>query len=192
MDLVSDQVLEKFVMESNAIEGLPARKGLYHDVHVRAAKAVRDNPNEFLFDLKALHRRFAPVFDYMVVPGEYRHEGAFVGLQKLPHPQHIQLLMIEFGAALVEACRSETFEALTESKRVELAWNMHHWFVCIHPFSDGNGRVGRLLLNGLRQVFGLPWYIVPARQVMEYFNAIKKYETAVFIPAHPDVYSGAT
>ena len=40
------------------------------------------------------------------------------------------------------------------------AWSVHDRFERIHPFLDGNGRVGRILMNQLRLQLGLPWLTV--------------------------------
>ncbi len=36
----------------------------------------------------------------------------------------------------------------------------HTWFVQIHPFADGNGRVARLLMNVLLRRFGIPIAVI--------------------------------
>lgn len=45
---------------------------------------------------------------------------------------------------------------------VELAAKFHFQFVYIHPFSDGNGRTARLIMNLILMKFGLPPAIVKA------------------------------
>lgn len=34
--------------------------------------------------------------------------------------------------------------------------SVHHEFICIHPFFDGNGRIGRAIIDQLCLSFGLP------------------------------------
>jgi Fic family protein len=49
---------------------------------------------------------------------------------------------------------------------------LHHEFVCIHPFDDGNGRVVRLLLNFVVQRIGLPPLVVKSRDRQRYLETI--------------------
>jgi len=49
---------------------------------------------------------------------------------------------------------------------------LHHDFICIHPFDDGNGRVVRLLLNYLLLRAGLPPLIVKSSDRRRYLETI--------------------
>jgi Fic family protein len=49
----------------------------------------------------------------------------------------------------------------------------HAWFERIHPFVDGNGRVGRLLLNFMLVQLGYPPAVILARQRTRYLQALR-------------------
>src|SRR5262245_5979653 len=49
----------------------------------------------------------------------------------------------------------------------------HSWFERIHPFTDGNGRVGRLVLNFMLGQAGYPPAIILATQRPRYLQALK-------------------
>ena len=46
-------------------------------------------------------------------------------------------------------------------------------FVSIHPFVDGNGRVSRILMNGLLEYYGYPRLIVTERNKKFYYKALE-------------------
>lgn len=50
----------------------------------------------------------------------------------------------------------------------------HFVFVYIHPYSDGNGRLGRFLMNTMLLSGGYPWLVVPVTRRMEYMNALEQ------------------
>lgn len=49
----------------------------------------------------------------------------------------------------------------------------HAWFERIHPFADGNGRVGRLLLNFLLLQHGYPPAVILAEKRRQYLQALR-------------------
>lgn len=57
-----------------------------------------------------------------------------------------------------------------------LAAVAHNQFENIHPFRDGNGRVGRLLLNNVLLKHGLPPLDIELRNRREYYAALQAYE----------------
>lgn len=50
----------------------------------------------------------------------------------------------------------------------------HFVFVFIHPYMDGNGRMGRFLMNAMLASGGYPWTIIPIERRDEYMQALEK------------------
>jgi Fic family protein len=68
--------------------------------------------------------------------------------------------------ALFDLLREET----EPSVRVVLG---HFIFVYIHPYMDGNGRMGRFLLNSMLAAGGYPWTVVPVESRQTYMDALE-------------------
>lgn len=49
----------------------------------------------------------------------------------------------------------------------------HFFFVYIHPYIDGNGRMGRFLMNVMLASGGYPWTIIPLDKRDEYMSALE-------------------
>jgi Fic family protein len=50
----------------------------------------------------------------------------------------------------------------------------HFMFVYIHPYMDGNGRMGRFLMNLMLSSGGYPWTIVPLERRADYMAALER------------------
>jgi len=50
----------------------------------------------------------------------------------------------------------------------------HFFFVFIHPYLDGNGRLARFLMNTLLVLGGYPWVVIPVQQRTEYMHALER------------------
>jgi fido (protein-threonine AMPylation protein) len=49
----------------------------------------------------------------------------------------------------------------------------HHLFVFIHPYFDGNGRVGRFLMNAMLASGGYPWTVIRLKRRAQYMAALE-------------------
>jgi Fic family protein len=64
----------------------------------------------------------------------------------------------------------------TTCQPLVLAAVVHNQFETVHPFQDGNGRVGRLLLNNILLKHNLPPLNIELKNRSQYYAALQAYE----------------
>lgn len=89
---------------------------------------------------------------------------------KPPAPESIPAQMEGFAKWLSEA--SIPTAGLGSSEGLLNATVAHTWFVYIHPFIDGNGRVARLLMNLILMRYGYPIAIIGRDDRLRYYDAL--------------------
>jgi Fic family protein len=68
----------------------------------------------------------------------------------------------------------ERFAARQDIEPITRALLVHLEFVTIHPFMDGNGRLGRLLMNYALLGAGRPWVTIRSDERIPFFRAIER------------------
>ena len=131
-------------------------KAINEKSDISADMIVRWHKEIFLDTKQDIAGRFR---DYLVRVGDY---GA-------PDWQDINKLI------------KELFEWYSKNKKimhpVELAARAHYKFEKIHPFGDGNGRVGRLITAYLLRKGDYPLLIIEYKKRKSYYHALSKQET---------------
>ena len=66
----------------------------------------------------------------------------------------------------------------------------HFVFVYIHPYMDGNGRMGRFLMNLMMAAGGYPWTVIPVAERKAYMGALEKASVGEDIKPFADFLAG--
>jgi hypothetical protein len=67
------------------------------------------------------------------------------------------------------------FELLREEKEPSVRCVLGHFvFVYIHPYMDGNGRIGRFLINVMMASGGYPWTVIPVEDRNRYMHSLER------------------
>lgn len=81
----------------------------------------------------------------------------------------------------VESSLSELINMILANEHkntLEVATILHCEFECIHPFSDGNGRVGRWLMNYWLLCHGYPPIIIYEEDKGRYYDILEEYDVS--------------
>ncbi|MEK6910548.1 MAG: Fic family protein [Nanoarchaeota archaeon] len=181
-----EEISVAFTYNTNAIEGstitLEEAREIIHD-KVSPNKPLRDVKeteyhsqvflemlnkkeeitNEILLDW---HKR---IFESTKsdISGKFRDYIVRVGPYLAPDWQEVNEMM------------KQLIEFMKNNKKinpVELSARAHYKFEKVHPFGDGNGRIGRLLMNHILWHAGYPMIIIEYKRRKSYYKALQKDE----------------
>ncbi|MFA5854973.1 MAG: Fic family protein [Candidatus Gracilibacteria bacterium] len=97
--------------------------------------------------------------------GEYVRVGTYIAPPPEFVPQYIEDLLIDFQSNIGDYFLD----------RITI---FHLQFEHIHPFCDGNGRMGRVLMNLQLKQFGFPPVIIRNKEKQDYYAALRTYDAS--------------
>lgn len=190
LDIIFEAELPESVYNSNAIESstlsISETEKILLDMEVSRNVSVRE-----VFEAKNLAR----VFEYIRnkislkyvdkdlilllhqmlisnidedIAGQFRKKGQYVrvGAHIAPAPEHIER-MIESSLLEYSGNQKDNF--------LEKIAKFHLEFENIHPFCDGNGRIGRVLINYQLMQLGFPPVIIRDKEKEVYYKSFGEY-----------------
>lgn len=128
-------------------------------------KVTAQDPNKDL--ILFLHQMLISNIDEKIA-GRFRGKNEYVrvGTHIAPAPEHVESMI---DAALLEYSSNHTAHFLEKIAKFHLE------FEHIHPFIDGNGRIGRVLINYQLARLGFPPIIIRDKEKAVYYSSFKDY-----------------
>ena len=165
----------RFIFETNTVDvgdGIPVDDIIETVNHFRAVDYVLDHAEEPLTEdiIKELHRILKQstkdsTLAWFAV-GDYKKRANVVGGRETAKPKDvpdkIKKLISDY-----EAIESVSIENIVE---------FHYNFERIHPFQDGNGRVGRLIAFKECLRFGIVPFIIEDSKKMFYYRGLAEWQ----------------
>lgn len=102
------------------------------------------------------------------IAGRFRRKGEYVrvGTHIAPAPEHVERMMDEI---LLE------YSSDLDSYFSDKIAKFHLAFETIHPFCDGNGRIGRVIVNWQLMRLGFPGIIIRDKEKKTYYQSFNEY-----------------
>ena len=145
---------EKILLEMEVLRNVSLREVFEAKNLARVSEYISKNHQQELTSdlILLLHKMLISNIDDSIA-GRFRQEGEYVrvGTHIAPAPEHVQLMM---ESAVIDYSSDPD---MYFSDKIAL---FHLQFENIHPFIDGNGRIGRLLINFQLMRLGFPPVII--------------------------------
>jgi Fic family protein len=164
-----------FIENSNAIDPQPGYDGdhkfcpLYQN-HIDALEFMLDTSwvltKDTPLDAHRILTKGIKFFEDKGLSGKYRERDVFIGNEICPSAFRIPDLMSEWFSITQSMIEQGHLSSM------QIAWASHHMFEIIHPFIDGNGRTGRLILNKILSQLGEEPVVVYYKDRFEYYDSI--------------------
>jgi Fic family protein len=102
------------------------------------------------------------------IAGRFRMKNEYVrvGSHIAPAPEHVE--------RMVDAILSE-YESNINDYPIDKIAKFHLDFETIHPFLDGNGRIGRVIVNFQLNKLGFPNLIIRNKEKKIYYQSFREY-----------------
>ncbi len=162
---------EKILLELEVSRNLPLRevfeaKNLSRVVQfIRTKSSEKDLSKELII---LLHKMLLTNIQDTIA-GRFRQKGEYVriGTYIAPSPEKLDKLMEE---ALTE------YKSDHDTYFTDKIAHFHLKFEHAHPFIDGNGRIGRVLINYQLRRLGFPTIIIRNKEKQNYYQAFKDFD----------------
>jgi len=161
---------EKILLEMDVSRNVSLREVFEAKNLARVIEYIRTKSQEEEFSIQLmllLHKMLLGNIDDSIA-GRFRKEGEYVrvGTHIAPAPEHIELQMQNFLSE---------FTSDHDKYFTDKIAKFHLDFETLHPFNDGNGRIGRVIINYQLQRLGFPGIIIRDKEKQEYHQAFQKY-----------------
>ena len=161
---------EKILLEMEVARDVSVREVFEAKNLARVTEYIRNKSQETEINKEIilfLHQMLIGGIDDSIA-GRFRGPGEYVrvGTHVAPAPEHVER-MIE--AALLE------YTSDLNSFLVDKVAKFHLEFETVHPFCDGNGRIGRVLINYQLQRLGFPGIIIRDKEKKDYYSTFAEY-----------------
>lgn len=160
---------EKILLEMEVSRNISLREVFEAKNLARVMEYIRSKSSEEITReiILLLHQMLIGNIDESIA-GKFRQKGQYVRVGSFitPPPEHVERLLEE---ALIEYSSDQISYFLDKISR------FHLQFETIHPFVDGNGRIGRVLINYQLQQAGFPDIIIRDKEKQTYYRSFKEY-----------------
>ena len=161
----------KVLLEDGISIGGKALREIYEAVnHQKAFRYVKECIGQKMpLNEKIVKDIHALLMENIQVGGVYRNIQVYISVAQHtpPFPSLMYRQIKDFYADLLWKGK--------ELNPIELAAWTHAEFVKIHPFTDGNGRTSRLIMNYQLMAEGFPAISIAKQDRLEYFKALDVY-----------------
>lgn len=203
LERLNEEFIVEYTYNSNAIEGntLTLRetdfvlRGLTIDKkplkdHMEAVghKEAFDYVCQLVSNNEPISERVIKLIHYLVLADKKEDRGIYRGIPVRIMGAHHEPVQPYLIAPKMEQLL-ESFKNSNENIVTRLA-RFHIEFESIHPFIDGNGRTGRLLVNLELMKAGYPPIDIKFSDRIAYYNAFDEYHTKHSLSAMESLFAG--